>query len=141
MAGSCVTRTCGHQERVNVPSAGRRREGLLAWHAKQPCRMCRREAERKARAEAHQVAGEKARAEAAAAGLPPLEGSERQVAWAEQIRRGILVEADKILAEASGDPVRLAALAPAAQEVRGRISAQWWIKRRYESAERLLRQA
>lgn len=131
MAKYTVTHSCGHTETHQIYGPHKDRPRRAEWLGNRKCEECRskdhqeeREAENASAAEAN-----------AAAGLPALEGSERQVAWAESIRRPICEELKKTeakiaapeglspeAAEEWGDAVVLIV-----DEIRGRTSAKWWI--------------
>lgn len=82
MAKYNVDHTCGHQEEYQLYGKHTERDRKLAWLATQPCNECRKAATAAATAKA----AEAIRASGAVDGLPTLEGSEKQVAWAETIR-------------------------------------------------------
>lgn len=74
-----VTRTCGHEERIELFGKNSAREYKLAEAAKELCTECR--AAQRQKAEKHNMEL------AEANGLVTLEGSEKQVAWATTIRQ------------------------------------------------------
>lgn len=78
MAKYTITHTCGHQEIVQLYGAHSNKEWRIKKMESSPCDDCLR-----------QAANEKAAAEAKEAGLPTLEGSAKQIAWATTIRQGI----------------------------------------------------
>lgn len=86
MAKYKVTYTCGHEGVVNIIGPNKDREWKLAYEEAKLCPDCY-----KAKLEAER---QKQNAEAAeanqTAGLPKLEGTEKQIAWAETIRKSIL---------------------------------------------------
>ncbi len=142
MSAESVTYTCGHDGEIDFgPSrycrmSSKDRARRAEWIAsKNVCSCC----EEQRRAEEN----ERAAAENAAAGLPPLTGSEKQVAWAETIRRHMLGEFRRLadLAGVEEKPTEAqrgaldAALAAFAAEHR----AYWWIDHRDDRPERLLR--
>ncbi len=69
--------------------------------------------------------------------LPKLQGSRKQIRWAEQIRTAIVTAMEQRIAEriAVGglgfDRRFLAAMRRFAAELRGHTSAEWWIYNRY----------
>ena len=100
MAWQTPTHACGHQgERYQAYGKLDGRERQLAAIERQDCPACRKAAADKAAAEA---------------GLPLLTGSEKQVAWAAEIRE------------------RALRLVPAerAAVIRSEQSAKWWIDNR-----------
>ena len=100
MAWQHPTHSCGHTgERYQAYGHHSGRDRLLAAIQAQPCPECRKAA---------------AEQQALSAGLPMLVGSDKQVAWASDIRE------------------RALRLLPAerADKVRAETSARWWIDNR-----------
>ena len=133
-----VTHTCGHtitHQIYNGSAYGRKRS---AWLATQPCLTCKREADNAAAAEVN-----------AAAGLPTLTGSAKQVAWAETIRAKGLASFDEYRAEimrrAKGTEAQVAEANRQWDAVRawiaGQADAGWWIDRRGNLGYELFREA
>ncbi|MCK7579282.1 MAG: hypothetical protein MZV65_28500 [Chromatiales bacterium] len=132
---------CG--ESVAVYGSTRREADRLAdWHASQEhlCAACRRaELERE-----NQQAAE----HNAAAGLPPLTGSDKQAAWAESIRARKLDTLDRARRGELSDLERISfvgtidlsdpAVPALVDALRGQTSASWWIDRRDRKTEVLL---
>lgn len=75
MAKYTVTHTCGHEREYQLYGKIRERDGKMAWLASQECPECRRKAEEAAAKKATEGME-----------LPELEGSEKQVKWANTIR-------------------------------------------------------
>lgn len=125
MAKERITRSCGHAEEINLFGPYAERQRRREYEARRLCRACwarRREEVGAAAADSN-----------AAAGLPPLEGTERQIAWAEQIRAGIIAR------DLAGVRTALARIADPEQRqlaerwlaaVLGQREAGWWIDRR-----------
>jgi hypothetical protein len=136
MAKYTVEHTCGHTQVYQLYGKSSERTRKLEWLADQICTECKREAEAKARADAS--------AQAAAAaeenGFPRLQGTEKQIAWAETIRRDRLnrlrvieeaiEEARKIPDQPAG---ALDVMADAIIAIKGQDSAHWWIEHRDSS--------
>lgn len=102
MAWQYPTHTCGHSgERYQAYGKMDARERQLAAIESKPCPECRKAAADK---------------QAAEAGLPMLVGSDKQVAWAADIRARAL----RLL-----PPEK-------AQKIRPETSARWWIDNRHE---------
>lgn len=82
MAKYTVTHTCGHQHEYQLYGKHTERDRKIAWLEGQDCPACKRAAEEEA-------------AKAATEGmeLPELEGSVKQVAWANTIRAQFIEEA------------------------------------------------
>jgi len=138
MAKYTVTHKCGHKQEHQV--YGSNREWELKRLAEQVCAACYKEALQKA--------DEKDVAWAQENGLPALIGSEKQIPWANAIRREKWAELDKSEREFK----TLAAKAPASQAgfadqiraafqiVRKEDRAAWWIENRNASAQDMLKQ-
>lgn len=75
MAKYTVTHTCGHEREYQLYGKHTERDRKIEWLSGQECPECRRKAEE-----------EVAKKEADELGLPELEGSEKQVKWANTIR-------------------------------------------------------
>lgn len=129
-----VTRQCGHAETIGVFGSSQQRERQVSYESSRVCQACR-EAQYQARAA-------EAAAAARAAGLPQLEGTERQVAWAEQLRQRRLAELEQLVADyerrlptvPEADRERAAGLVAemraAVARARTVKSAAYWIDRR-----------
>jgi hypothetical protein len=93
-----ITHSCGHEQRLRL-EGGRRGQWKADKEAENPCPDCLQKEREKANAASA--------AEAAALGLPALQGSERQVAWATTLRSETLAMIDdgmrEFLAGAVGD--------------------------------------
>lgn len=110
MAQYQIAHSCGHERiaRITGTDVNGERGRKAAWLAAQPCPDCARAA----REMDHQAQNAAATAQAIAAGLPPLEGSARQVAWAESIRMKLFEElreryAGTCYAEHAGDIIEV----------------------------------
>ncbi|WP_070017076.1 hypothetical protein [Streptomyces nanshensis] len=88
MAQQRITFACGHIKTVQLSGPARQRESRARWLAESECLTCRNAQQDRERAEA----SERNAAANRAAGLPELEGSPKQVAWAETIRAEMLDE-------------------------------------------------
>lgn len=130
MASYLVRHACGHQSTVNLLGPGRQREQRLRWLAEQPCKACLRA-----------TTQERADAAAERDALPELDGTDKQVAWANAIRYTTFLLIDAFfaanptdldepmpmpdeLAFAPGETVTLRALL---DRLRGEDRAKWWI--------------
>lgn len=89
MAWEMVNYSCGHSEREQFYGPHRDRERKKEWKERGVCSDCYRKQKNEERAKASQVAAEQAKA----GGLPALVGSEKQIAWAETIRKNALASA------------------------------------------------
>lgn len=138
MAKYDVTHSCGHEVTHQLYGKTKGfggRESRLEWLETQPCLECRD----KERAE--QRAAESASAAEAnqSAGLVALSGSEKQIAWAESIRRPVIEHLrsvdgdpsiiDERLSETARGEIR-DAIALLVAEVVEQAEAKWWIDNR-----------
>lgn len=118
MAKYEITHSCGCTETVNIcgTNAHGERDKRIAWLSSIPCREC------EARAAAERAAD---------AGLPELSGTPKQVAWALDIREGIMAKIDGFAEKFTGVPGqggRVAAVYEAMRaEIAGETSAKWFI--------------
>jgi hypothetical protein len=89
MAWNEINYSCGHSDRIQMygPTSGRERK--KEWMERGICPDCYRKQKKEEREKASQVAAEQAKK----SGLPALAGSERQIAWADTIRKNALASA------------------------------------------------
>ena len=130
MAWAEIRHTCGHVVRIQqygkMQDRSRERERLSS----RPCLECARASEL-----------DKACAEASAAGLPGLAGSDKQVAWAQTIRATRMREIAALPAPTPRDlawvgyPAYLAAL----DAIRLEAQAKYWIDTRDDSLRELIK--
>lgn len=134
-----VEYSCGHSGEVELFGPGKERDRKLEWLATIPCPACKREqqtTDRAARSAQSATAN-------AADGLPALEGSPKQIAWAETIRREALlytraierINPDKLAAATDPETVAFGteyaqAYDEALKRLRAQSSAKWWIENR-----------
>lgn len=133
-----IEHSCGHDEEIQLFGKTAERERRIAWLESKPCRECESR-ERAARAKE--------------AGLPDLEGSEKQIAWAVDIRQRMLAEFEEYTAglirssESRGKITEeQAALARkntgrALEAIKAVSSAKWFIDHRDEAMMPLYRTA
>lgn len=130
MAWEMVNYSCGHSERQQFYGKMTDRERKLSWMERGVCPECYRKQKEEEKSKASQVAAEQAKA----TGLPYLVGSEKQIAWAETIRKEALASARNTLAPREMVPVdKLPAydiLAKARCTLEQETSAKWWIDNR-----------
>ncbi len=132
MAKYQIERSCGHYETVNISGPYKARESRVEYEEGRLCRECytaKVDAERDAAAAA-------AAEQAEASGLPALQGSEKQIRWAEQIRAEIIGGAGEGMASlaevretvaANADAPGATEVAQALDELEAQASAGWWI--------------
>ncbi|MDR2551426.1 MAG: hypothetical protein LBD10_14645 [Desulfobulbus sp.] len=149
-----VIHSCGHKEIHQLFGKIADRERKIEWMESVPCLECKRIADEEARDEHNR---ESAIANHAT-GLPQLEGTEKQIAWAETIRKEAIAKIDqrwKAFADRVeiiiANPSTLAQaqqqavddgyadidefahyLAKAIEKIKGEPSARWWIDNREE---------
>lgn len=128
MAKTTITRTCGHTETVNICGPYKDRARQAEYEATRTCRECYLAGQEASRNQAAAEAAESA----AANGLPALQGSEKQVRWAEQVRAELLTGADAIRDRLSNAPneTHRAAVADALAAIEAETAAGWWIDNR-----------
>jgi len=140
MAKYSVKHSCGHTVEIQLCGKGTERTRKLEWLATQDCPAC----EKAARDAKHNAANAAAAQANASAGLPALQGSDKQIAWAETIRAGYMPGLQAKLAEmqAKVTPENAAIAAQAigiTESIINNQSAAWWIDRRdHERADILL---
>nr|DAE53993.1 MAG TPA: hypothetical protein [Bacteriophage sp.] len=104
-----ITAKCGHKEEIEVTGNQKNRDRQI-WSAEHSdCTECSQR---------------KMEARDAAAGLADLEGSEKQIAWAKSIRRGII---EKIEAAPMGSAENEKIKADIVTAMKNNRSAKWWI--------------
>ncbi len=130
-----VTRNCGHQEWVRSNAPLRERDTVTARESRKLCAECyaaQRQQEATQRAAQAQQAAQ-------AQSLPQLTGSDKQVAWASDIRQQMLDatadlrrQAQEAVAHPERDPHGTApvVLAVLDEIVSTRTEARWWIDNR-----------
>lgn len=139
MAKYTVKHSCGHAQTHQLYGRHAERERKLEWLETTLCSDCfvtERDAQ-------HAAESATAAELNAAAGLPSLTGSEKQIAWAESIRSKFLTELDGLVAKLSPAP-ELSEVAAGeirdaivllANEPRQQSEARWWIDNRNRSAK------
>lgn len=88
--------SCGHEGRVNIIGPTKDRQRKADWHFSGLCPECYKKQLEEERAAANKEAAEKS----AEMELPALEGTEKQVAWANTLRVAFLEKAEKMLGDA-----------------------------------------
>lgn len=131
MAKYEVERACGHIETVDLYGPSKNREWRLEnVEAEKLCEECY-----KAKlAEERELANKQAAEAAQAQGLPELEGTEKQIAWAETIRQEILAAIDDYILEDEAKDPRVIEIV---NHIKGKTSASWWIDHRETNRYRI----
>jgi len=130
MAKYTITMSCGHDETHQIYGPGKDRQRKADYLASRVCSECYRTKQAAEREAANTSAAATAKAEK----RPDLEGSERQVAWAESIRQMVWDQLDRaemmvIERAPAGDPAA-AKITDAIEDIRNRAAASWWIENR-----------
>jgi hypothetical protein len=132
-----ITHSCGHEERVDITGTnvhGERDRKAERMESK-PCRACEMSS--------HAATDTQAAESNSAEGMPSLDGSAKQVAWAETIRRETLdaiASRSQHLHEAGRDD--MAEVVEFIRRHAGTITdAAWWIDNRRDAASALSAQA
>ncbi len=119
MAKYTITHACGHEQEHQLVGKESERRNRIDWLRTTDCRAC-------------SEAAEAAKVLRANAGLPALEGSEKQVAWAIKLRAKLIIVIDReeehLLANANTDEIRGVVREKAAR-MRGMTTAKYWIDR------------
>lgn len=106
-----IVHSCGHVENVTMFGPMKERYAKVERMESEPCAHCRAEAAAKRDAER---------------GLVALEGSDKQVAWASDIRYRLVSDIDAIAATADAKTKK--AVEKAVEAVSCRADASWWIE-------------
>ena len=129
MAKYEITFSCGHTEERQLYGKMADRERKIAYFEEHGlCSECYRKQKELERQEANKKAKETNQA----AGLPKLEGSEKQVAWAEKIRADILQRlkpSDKAATTPQQEEIKKY-IAKEYAKIKNEASAAWWIENR-----------
>lgn len=136
MARYSVEYTCGHAGDVYLSGKHTDREWKLEREKDKLCPDCWKEQVEKER----KLASEKNAAENAEAGLPTLEGTEKQIAWAETIRSNKIKETEEFLNK-NKDRIledKKELLEKSFNSLKKHQQAHWWIEKREEYAFDLL---
>lgn len=118
-----ITHTCGHQEEIVVYGKRADREKKIAWLESQLCAECR---------------AREGAAQGAANGWAALEGSPKQIAWAEDLRGETMgaIAALKTRTESES-----ALKDRVIKYIGGITSAAWWIDNHFYVGAKMIRRA
>lgn len=121
-----ITRACGHSETIQISGPWKDRDWKVKSEERKLCSDCWKAEQSKVRADAISTAVEFSKAN----NLPGLKGSEKQIAWAEQIRKEHfdLIDpwAEKGITQDIKDAFRRVV-----DEYMAETSAHAWIERRH----------
>jgi hypothetical protein len=131
MAWENVNYSCGHSERQQFYGKGSERIRRREWMERGVCPDCYREEKRIEREKENQVAAEQAKE----IGLPDLVGSEKQVAWANTIRKNALSATQNTIrkgyiADTDEKKAKIAVAFDARKKLETETSAKWFIDNR-----------
>lgn len=127
-----VTYACGHEGTVDIYGRSRDREWKLAHEEEKLCPDCWKKQRDEERAKQNAEAAEANKE----AGLPELEGTEKQIAWAESIRKSMIdhiIEyyVSQITDEAKAEhPEEYERVMKAFEAIKQHTDASWWIDNR-----------
>ncbi len=117
-----VTYSCGHVGRIDLIGKQKDRDWKLKYTQEQPCSECRAKKLLEQGKEAQRVNVEEE-------GMRPLTGSEKQVNWAEQIRRDFCIMADTAFHEVADPEIKNLILLTKSQFME-HGNASYWIDER-----------
>ena len=119
MAKYTITYKCGHTEEMQLFGKMNDRDRKIAWYATQDCPECKAAA---------------ARAAAKERGLVELEGTAKQIVWAEQIRAKFLELSEQIKKqlETKAEDPRVLELFAVLDDAKNNSKASFWIDSRYD---------
>lgn len=126
MAWTSVTYACGHTGSEQMFGPGRERDRKVEWYARS--KLCP-ECYAKQLGEKREAARAAAAAKAGELDLAPLEGTEKQIAWAEIIRAKIVEANLEVLGRIADAEFREFAAARI-QRLMGETKAHYWIDNR-----------
>lgn len=132
MAKYQITHSCGHQSELQLYGKNDSREWAIERAERGLCTECWKLQKEKEREEA----GIQAQAIAAERGWVRLEGSEKQVLWAETIRLSVLVDLNPLVEQCQLRAVSetmIASLTATADWAEGIKDAKWWIDNKPEA--------
>ena len=132
-----ITFACGHTCKIDLFGKKETRDWIAKQKENELCPECYAEERKKEKLKMQQKNLED--------GMPMLSGSEKQVLWAEEIRRDFLKKFDRVLEELhegfDKDPQLAQALMDIVvdlqEEYFGCSSASWWIEHREDRLERI----
>lgn len=119
MAKYTITYKCGHTEEMQLFGKEKDRYSKIDWYATQDCPECKAAA---------------ARAAAKERGLVELEGTAKQIVWAEQIRAKFLELSEQIKKqlETKAEDPRVLQLFAVLDDAKNNSKASFWIDNRYD---------
>lgn len=128
MAKYTIVHTCTHTSEIELFGANAERGHRISQLERMACVACR-------------AAANGSVMDDTGATLPALTGSDKQVAWALQIRKRALSDADRFMVAHTGDAERLAVWQTIRAYLVGQQRSSWWIERRDASTQALVNEA
>jgi hypothetical protein len=120
MATYQISHACGHVVTHRIYGEVEGREAKVDWLSRNDCPACRA---------AQKEAEEKAKVKQVSEGLPPLTGTEKQIAWAEKIRVAVYASGLEFFSRLSKDK-RDEPESKLRYYISAATSAHWWIEHR-----------
>lgn len=120
MAHYTINHTCGHSVEIQLFGKMKDRYSRIEWLETQECEECKR-----AKANAAAAAAKEAR------GLADLEGSEKQVAWANTIRENAYKALECLIPFSTNEKTQ-AMMDGWKAMMDAKLEAKWWIDNRYD---------
>jgi hypothetical protein len=125
-----ITHACGHEEEHDIGGPIEDRESRADWLNMTDCTACWKKKKHLEREE-QSIAAQR---EARKAGLPPLRGTPRQIAWGETIRMERMRYAKQMLCQAEAKEfINTEQSDQCLAYLSGREEAKWWIEHREAS--------
>ncbi len=137
MAKQTITRSCGHEETIQIYGPHKDRARKAEYEATKLCRECWRAQAQAEREEQSRTAAQRNKEQ----GLPALTGSEKQIAWAESIRAEKQAELERLVeqaAKSSPTPEQRQQFNDAIAAVLAETAASWWIDNRDRTARQIV---
>jgi len=132
MAKYDITYSCGHSDTIQLYGKTKDREWKIANEESKLCPDCWKKQRDEERAKANAEAAEANKA----AGLPELEGTEKQISWAETIRKSMIEHMEEyyisqITGEAKAEhPEEYKRIMQSFEAMKRHTDASWWIDNR-----------
>src|SRR5690554_156523 len=128
MAKYDVTYSCGHSDTIQLYGKTRDREWRLAREQEKLCPECWKKYREEERAKENAKAAEANKA----AGLPTLEGTEKQIAWAETIRKSMIDHVAEYYISQIADETKAEhpEIMKGFEAMKRHTDASWWIDNR-----------
>lgn len=137
MAQYNVTHSCGHDQAHQLYGKNIERESKIEWFQTTPCTECWKKEQQSKKQKEIEIAHKQTNEYLSTHSLPELNGSEKQIKWANDLRVAIISDYDKIkkviLSKNNDDPLIPTLLVRFETELLSHTSAKWWIDNRDQS--------